>query len=82
LAVDLNNLATLYFDQGRYAESERLHRRSLTIRENALGPEHPKVATALENYADTLRKLGRETEAQRMETRAKAIREKTKKTKH
>ncbi len=41
-----------------------------------LGPEHPDVATSLENYADLLRKTGRGTEATEMEARAKAIRAK------
>jgi len=47
----LNNLARLYGDQGRYAEAEPLYRRSLAIRETALGPDHPDVGTALNNVA-------------------------------
>ena len=42
----LNNLAVLYSDQGRYAEAEPLYKRALAIREKALGPDHPDVATA------------------------------------
>jgi hypothetical protein len=38
----------------------------------ALGPEHPHVATSLENYAALLRKAGRDDEATMMEGRAKA----------
>ncbi len=48
----LNNLAGLYDDQGRYAEAEPLYKRSLAIREKALGPDHPDVATALNNLAE------------------------------
>ena len=44
--------------------------------EKALGPEHPKVATSLENYAGLLRATGRTAEADEMEARAKAIRDK------
>jgi hypothetical protein len=40
----------------------------------ALGPEHPDVATTLENYAALLRQTARADEAERMEARAKAIR--------
>ena len=40
----LNNLAELYRNQGRYAEAEPLYKRSLAIREKALGPDHPDVA--------------------------------------
>jgi hypothetical protein len=59
--------------QGRYAQAEPLFRRSLAIREKALGPEHPEVATNLENYAALLRQTARANEAERMEARAKAI---------
>ena len=44
-APSLNNLAALYQAQGRYAEAEPLYKRSLAIREKALGPEHPDVGT-------------------------------------
>ncbi len=43
----LDNLAVLYQAQGRYAEAEPLHQRSLAIFEKALGPEHPDVAQSL-----------------------------------
>ncbi len=62
--ASLNNLAALYQAQGRYAEAEPLYRRSLAIVEKALGPDHPDVATILENYADSFRKTGRDTEAE------------------
>ncbi len=58
----LNNLALLYDDQGHYAK--------------ALGPNHPHVATSLENYAVLLRETGRTAEADKMAARAKAIRDK------
>ena len=41
-----------------------------------MGPEHPSVAQFLENYADLLRKTGRNDEAAKMEARAQAIRAK------
>ena len=62
VAVCLNNLALLYDDQGHYAE--------------ALGPNHPHVATSIENYAALLRATERTAEADKMEARAKAIRAK------
>ena len=37
VATSLGNLAVMYDDQGRYEESEPLHRRALEIRETALG---------------------------------------------
>ncbi|MEE9269663.1 MAG: tetratricopeptide repeat protein, partial [Candidatus Krumholzibacteria bacterium] len=51
-------------------------KRSLAIREKALGPEHPHVATALENYARLLRETGRGNEAAKLEARARTIRAK------
>ena len=38
----------LYQAQGRYADAEPLYKRSLAIREKALGPDHPDVATFAE----------------------------------
>ena len=74
LAASLNNLALLYYAQGQYAEAEPFYQRSLAIWEKALGPEHPDVATILENYADLLRELDRNREAEELEERARAIR--------
>ncbi len=66
--------AGLYKTQGHYAEAEPLYQRALAIVEKALGPEHPHVATSLENYSALLRQTARADEAERMEARAKAIR--------
>ncbi len=74
VATGLNNLASLYRDQGRYDEAEPLHQRALAIFEKALGPDHPDVATTLENYAALLQEVGRDAEAEEMEARAEAIR--------
>ena len=76
MAVSLNNLAALYWTQGKYAEAEPLFKRSLATVEKALGPEHPLVAQSLENYAALLRRTGRSAEAAKLEARAKAIRAK------
>jgi Tetratricopeptide repeat len=43
------HLTTSPRDQGRYGEAEPLYLRSLAIREKALGPDHPDVATVLNN---------------------------------
>jgi len=45
----------LYSRQGQYAKAESLFQQALALREKALGPEHPDVATSLENYALCLR---------------------------
>lgn len=41
--------------------------------ESTPGPDHPDVATCLENYAGSPRKTTRDGEAAELETRAKAI---------
>jgi tetratricopeptide (TPR) repeat protein len=69
-------LALLYHDQGQYAQAQPLYTRALAIREKALGPDHPAVATSLENYAALLRAIQRDTEAEKLEARAQAIRAK------
>ena len=76
MATSLNRLAALYYSQGKYNEAEPLYRRALSIWEKALGPEHPDVATVLENYALLLRKTNREAQAEELEARARAIRAK------
>jgi tetratricopeptide (TPR) repeat protein len=51
VGISLNNLAELYYAQGRYTEAEPLHKRAFGIRENVLGPDHPEVANSLDNLA-------------------------------
>ena len=64
LAASLNNLALLYHGQGKYAEAEPLHQRSLAIQEKTLGPEHPNVAASLSNLAELYRAQGQYAEAE------------------
>ena len=54
----------LYEAQGRYADAEPLYKRSLAIREKALGPDHPDVATSLNNLAELYRAQGRYADAE------------------
>ena len=57
MATGLSNLAALYVARGRYKDAEPLFRRSLAIKEKALGPGHPSVATGLNNLAALHRAL-------------------------
>ena len=43
MALSLANLAALMRAQGRHAQAEEHLRRALSIREDALGPDHPLV---------------------------------------
>jgi len=63
VANALNNLALLYRGQGRYADAEPLHKRSLAIHEKALGPDHPIVAQSLNNLAELYLLQGRYADA-------------------
>jgi tetratricopeptide (TPR) repeat protein len=74
VARSLNNLAALYQAQGQYAEAEALYKRSLAIKEKALGPDHPDVATSLENLAVLCRATNRAKEADALGQRAARIR--------
>jgi tetratricopeptide (TPR) repeat protein len=59
IAVVLNNLADLYREQGRYAEAEPQLMRALSIREKALGSDHPDVGKSLINLGELYRLQGR-----------------------
>ena len=50
VAASLNNLALLYWSQGRYAAAEPLFQRALMVWEKVLGPDHPEVAHSLNRY--------------------------------
>jgi tetratricopeptide (TPR) repeat protein len=76
LAENLNNLAELYFAQGKYAEAEPLFLLSLSIRESQLGENHPDVATSLNNLAVLYESQGKYEEAEPLFLRSLAIREK------
>ena len=66
----------LYEVQGRYADAESLHKRALAIREKALGPEHPRVASSLNNLAVLYDAQGRYADAEPLIKRSLAIDEK------
>jgi tetratricopeptide (TPR) repeat protein len=74
--IYLNAHAVILNTLGRYAEAEPLFRRALANFEKNLGPEHPSVATSLNNLARLLQNLGRYTEAEPLHRRALAINEK------
>ena len=70
----LCNQVGLYLDaRANYAEAEPLYRRSLKIREQQLGPEHPDVAQSLNNLAELLRSQGKSAEAEPLFRRSLAI---------
>ena len=66
----------LYEAQGDYAKAEPLYQRALAIREKALGPDHPDIATSLNNLAELYMRQGDYAKAEPLYQRALAIREK------
>jgi tetratricopeptide (TPR) repeat protein len=67
----------VYRLQGRHAEAEPLYKRSLAIREAALGQDHPFVATSLNDLASLYQDQGRYAEAEALYRRTLSIFEKT-----
>jgi len=61
---------------GKYAEATEIAKRSLAIREKALGPDHPDVATSLISVAGLYRVQGRVAEAVPFYKRILTIRDK------
>ena len=72
----LNGTAYYLFERARYVEAGPLFQRSLTIREKVLGPEHPDVATSLNNLAALYRAQGKYEEAEPLYQRSLTILEK------
>ncbi|GJQ58361.1 MAG: tetratricopeptide repeat protein [Candidatus Scalindua sp. AMX11] len=77
LAQIQNNLALLYHDMGKYEVAEPLYKRSLEIKEKALGLDHPSVATTLNNLANLYREQGKYEEVEPLYKRSLEIKEKT-----
>jgi tetratricopeptide (TPR) repeat protein/CHAT domain-containing protein len=75
-ADELNRRVVELYRAGRYAEAIPLVQQALAIYEEALGPDHPDVATAVNNLALLYDKQGRYAEAEPLYKRALAIDEK------
>jgi tetratricopeptide (TPR) repeat protein len=75
LAKFSNELAFLYYSLGKYAEAEPLYVRSLAIREQKLGANHPDTANSLNNLAGLYESTGRYKEAEPLFVRSLAISE-------
>ena len=69
----LNNLGNLYRDEGAYDKAEQFYTRALSIREKALGPEHPDVVSTLSHIALMYMARGDFVKAESYQARAIAI---------
>jgi len=68
------NLGVLYKTRGDLERAEEMCQKSLAIREEMLGADHPDVADSLEELAGLYRVTNREEEAEALEKRAGRIR--------
>jgi tetratricopeptide (TPR) repeat protein len=66
----LDNLGTLYSDQGRLAEAEAIYERALQGYEKALGPDHTSTLGTVVNLGTLYLRQSRLTEAEAMHERA------------
>ena len=75
-ALMLHQTAYYLNERADYVNSTKLYRRALEIREKVLGPDHPSVATTLNNLGGLYRAQGKYDEAEPLYRRALEIREK------
>ncbi|BCL35313.1 tetratricopeptide repeat protein [Nostoc sp. MS1] len=64
LATSLNNLAGLYYSQGRYDQAEPLYLQALELTKRLLGDNHSSVATSFNNLAGLYYSQGRYDQAE------------------
>ncbi|MFM6063005.1 MAG: tetratricopeptide repeat protein, partial [Microcystis panniformis] len=65
VAQSLNNLALLYYYQGKYTEAEPLYQKAIAICSEKLGENHPDTQTVKNNYNLMLCQLPDEELSQR-----------------
>ena len=69
----LNNMGTVYIEQGQHAKALEYFQRALEARQNSLGFEHPAVSETLFNMAGLRKGLGQTQLAQKLFLRCAAI---------
>ena len=72
----LNSEFMSLFKQGRYDQALVVAKKAFQVAEQAVGPNHPDVATNLNNLAGLYYTQGQYAEAEPLYTRSLAIREK------
>jgi tetratricopeptide (TPR) repeat protein len=72
----LNQVALYLYERAQYAEALPLFRRALTIIEKALGPNHPDMATSINNLAYLYDSQGKFEQAEPLYQRSFVIMEK------
>jgi tetratricopeptide (TPR) repeat protein len=72
----MNEIAETLRGRSKYEAAEEMHRRTLELRKNMLGPEHPDTLTSMNNLAEILRSQDKYEAAEEMHRRALELREK------
>jgi tetratricopeptide (TPR) repeat protein len=70
----INDLSAVYVDQKKFAEAGDLYAKWIPELSRDLGPSHPHVADALENWALIATKANNPKQAEQLRERAKSIR--------
>jgi tetratricopeptide (TPR) repeat protein len=70
-AALMRTLAVCYQKQGRSGEADTFFQRAIAINQRVLGPDHPNLLYAMEDYAHFLRETKRRKDAKRLETYVK-----------
>ena len=73
LACALHNLATLYHVQRKYELAEDHYQKSLKMKQSVFGQEHPETTRLLKSYADLMKSMHREEEANHLDECADGI---------
>jgi eukaryotic-like serine/threonine-protein kinase len=71
----LHNVASIHVSMGEFEKAHALHEEARAIREKALGPEHPGVASSLNHLATGRYAVGAHEDAKRLLERAVEIRQ-------
>lgn len=65
--TSMNNLATVWNDQGKYEQAESMHQQALGLTEAVLGKELPDKLTNMNNLATVLSRQGKYKRAEEVE---------------
>jgi tetratricopeptide (TPR) repeat protein len=72
-ASGLNNIGFLYYAMGKFIDAEPLFVRSLAIREQQLGSDHPDIASSLHDLAQLYRVMGKYSQSEPLYVRSLSI---------
>ena len=64
--ASLNNLALLYYSQGKYDAAEQLYKECLASRKEVLGDRHPDTQQSLNNLAMFYKEQGTSDDATKL----------------